>query len=192
MAENPNHQSQPSLRLPVLPQVQIKTPCPMNWDEMDGDASRRFCGHCQKHVHNFSEMDADSVTELLGSGQSVCAKIRKRTDGSIVTRQPVSSSENGLSRRGWLARLGTLAASAVAILTLGGCREPELIETTGIVAPPPAAQSPELLGGAEVMGGIGEPELGDVVVVDSQPVEPVQNDAKDILGKVGPVEPEIK
>jgi hypothetical protein len=178
--------------LPVLPQVQIRTPCPMKWDEMEGDSSKRFCGHCQKHVHDFSEMDADSVSQLLGSGQNICAKIRKRTDGSIVTKQPVLSCENGLSRRGWLARLGALAASAVVVLILGGCREPELIETTGVVAPPPDAQTPELLGDVEMTGGIGGAELGDVVVVEAQPAAPVHNDGKDILGKVGPVEPKTR
>lgn len=189
MADNPKNPNRPSNRLPVLPQVRIKTPCQMNWDEMDGDASKRFCGHCQKHVHNFSEMDSNSVSKLLGSGQSVCAKIRKRADGSIITKDHVSACEDRISRRSWFTRLGALAASIAAIVTLGGCREPELIETTGIIAPPPAAQAPELLGEADLMGGA---ELGDVVIAEPQPVAPTQNDAKHILGKVGPVEPESK
>ena len=84
MTENSKNQVNSSL--PVLGQIQIKTPCPMNWDEMDGDKSKRFCGHCQKHVHNFAEMEATEVDQLVSSDQSVCAMIRRRTDGSIVTK----------------------------------------------------------------------------------------------------------
>ena len=162
--------NQPKHSLPVLPQIKINTPCPMNWDEMDGNASRRFCGHCQKHVHNFEEMDAKSVTELLNSVSSICAKVRRQADGSIITK------ETRISRRNWFARLGGLAASIAVLLTLGGCRE-SADDVTGLVAPPTTVEAPVLLG--EVDGS----ELGDVVMVQpevimEQPEEPVETTGK--------------
>jgi hypothetical protein len=157
--------------LPVLPQIQIKTPCPMNWDDMKGDSQKRFCGHCQKHVHNFEQMAAGDVNELLVSGQNVCAKILRRTDGSIVTK------ETRITRRNWLGKLGALAASILALVTLGGCREPA-DDVTGSVAPLSTVEAPVLMG--EVDGS----ELGDVAFVQpelvaEQPGEPVK-----MLGKV--------
>jgi hypothetical protein len=159
----------------------------MNWDEMDGDASQRFCGHCQKHVHNFEEMAASDVVELLDSGESVCAKILRHTDGSIVTKETCTT------RQSWLARLGALAASIVALITLGGCQEPA-DNVTGVVAPTTTVEAPVLLG--EVDGS----EIGDVAlvqpdVVAGQPDEPVKilGNVKPMLGKIlGNVKPMLR
>ena len=146
--------------LPVLHQIKINTPCPINWDEMDGNASRRFCGYCQKNVHNFEEMDAKSVGELLNSDTSICAKIRRRSDGSIVTKATPTL------RCSWFARLGGLAASIAAMLALGGCRE-TTDDVTGLVAPPTTVEAPVLV------GEVDRSELGDVVMV--QPETIVEN-----------------
>ena len=163
----------PKNSLPVLPQIKINSPCPMDWDEMDGDASRRFCGHCQKHVHNFAEMDADSVGELLGSGISICAKIKKRADGSIVTK------ERRISRRTWFGRLGALAASVAAFVTLGGCREPVDEVMGGMEAPAPVA-------GPMLMGEVESVELGDVMIMEP-PAAALEPEIKqEIMGKVAP------
>lgn len=45
----------------------IEKPCPANWDEMQGDEKRRFCEHCQLHVHNLSAMTAKEQREVLTS-----------------------------------------------------------------------------------------------------------------------------
>ena len=175
MSDNSKHLTDSNL--PVLSQVQVKTPCPKNWDEMEGDAQKRYCGHCQKHVHNFEEMAAVEVKKLLDTGQSVCAKVVRLTDGTIVTK------EDRVTRRSWFTRLGGLAASFLALITLGGCQEPA-DEVTGIVGAPPAAKAPVLLG--EVEGS----ELGDVMMVPSEPVALQPNEPIKTMGKVA--KPETK
>ena len=105
--------------LPVLPQIQINTPCHADWDAMDGDTQKRFCGSCEKHVHNLSELDAKSASELLAKNDGkVCVRIRRNTDGSVVTK------DNDLSRRGWLSKFGATAAGLTSMLLFGGCRDP--------------------------------------------------------------------
>lgn len=38
------------------PTFEILRPCEKNWDLMQGDTRRRFCGDCQKHVTNLSDI----------------------------------------------------------------------------------------------------------------------------------------
>lgn len=39
--------------------------CPEDWKAMHGDDKRRFCDHCQLHVHNLSAMSAAERQALL-------------------------------------------------------------------------------------------------------------------------------
>ena len=32
----------------ILEQIEIRTPCPMDWDLMDGNDRVRFCDRCKK------------------------------------------------------------------------------------------------------------------------------------------------
>ncbi len=53
---------------------------------MTGDAKRRFCDHCQLHVHNLSAMSRRErdrfVTESAGRA---CIAYQLRSDGTMVT-----------------------------------------------------------------------------------------------------------
>ncbi len=142
--------------LPVLPTVRIESPCSMNWDSMDGNASERFCGGCQKHVHNLSEMKAEDVNRLLGSGDNVCVKMRQRADGSILTKEDLQifpNIDSSVSRRNWLAQLSALAAGVLAMLSIG-CRDGvDHPVKMGEMSVPPTADAPVLMGEIEVMGG---------------------------------------
>ena len=53
---------------------------------MTGDSQRRFCDHCQLHVHNLSAM-SDRQRELFVSqtGGHACIAYELRADGSMVT-----------------------------------------------------------------------------------------------------------
>lgn len=68
--------------------VEIKSPCHESWDAMHGDAARRFCDVCAKHVHNLSEMAREEATDLLKahSGEHLCVRYSTRDDGSIAFR----------------------------------------------------------------------------------------------------------
>ena len=68
------------------PPLQIETPCPKRWENMTGDATRRFCEHCQLHVHNLSEMsDRERKRFVAESGGTACIAYELRPDGTMIT-----------------------------------------------------------------------------------------------------------
>lgn len=82
--------------------LQIAKPCPKNWDEMAGDTQRRFCGHCQLHVHNLSAMPDKDREELIArSGERLCIAYELRPDGSVVTPGNENGNENGNGNAKW-------------------------------------------------------------------------------------------
>ena len=152
--EKPNSDS-----LPILSQVRVKEPCHVNWGGMAGDAKRRFCGQCQKHVHDLSEMDAESALVLLANEKNVCIRYRRNRDGTIVTKnEKVVVSADNLSRRNWLARFTATAAGLLTMLTFGGCDEPiEQGEVLmGKFLPPEAGDPPQF---AEMGEAIAPPDI---------------------------------
>lgn len=103
----------------AFPKLQIAAPCEMEWDKMAGDDRQRFCDDCKLHVWNFAELTRGEALELLQlkeQGERVCARLFKRHDGSIITKDcPV-----GLAERAWKkARNGSLmmAASLLSVVT---------------------------------------------------------------------------
>jgi hypothetical protein len=75
--------------LEVLDDLRVASPCPMDWDRMVGDEKRRFCEHCGLHVHNTTAMTQQEVLALVaeaGRGGRVCARLYKRADGTLLTR----------------------------------------------------------------------------------------------------------
>lgn len=92
----------------------ISTPCEMRWEDMTGDTRVRHCGACRLSVHNLSELTTPEVEALLQPGGSVCVRLYRRPDGTVVT---------GDCRRIWsqqreeaVTLLGT-AATVVAALS---------------------------------------------------------------------------
>ena len=51
----------------ILERIEIRTPCPMDWDLMDGNDRVRFCDRCKKN------------------GEKICGRIFRREDGTVVT-----------------------------------------------------------------------------------------------------------
>jgi hypothetical protein len=94
-------------------QVQIDSPCHESWEAMDGDEERRFCGVCQKHVHNLSAMRHDEAKELLkqSAGDHLCVRYAAETDGTLRFRDLVP--------RGQLTR--KLLRTAFAASMLAAC-----------------------------------------------------------------------
>jgi len=63
-----------------LQQVRLTEPCPVAWGDMRGDEQRRFCAHCNLHVHNLSAMPQDEAQRLI------CASARRRASRRPCTR----------------------------------------------------------------------------------------------------------
>lgn len=72
-------------------QLEITSPCHENWEAMDGGEERRFCGVCQKDVHNLSAMRHDEAQALLQerAGERLCVRYTAESDGALRFRDLV-------------------------------------------------------------------------------------------------------
>ena len=103
--------------VPLLDSLRVASPCNESWDDMIGDARTRFCGKCQKHVHNISELTREEAeTFLQAATESVCIRMYQRADGTVLTTDcPVGARKKRVKRL-FLATVGTgLAAAASAV-----------------------------------------------------------------------------
>ncbi len=89
------------------PPLRIGTPCPKKWDDMSGDAKRRFCEHCQLHVHNLSGMSPTERTHFVEESRGrACITYEIRPDGMMVTP----------SRWNWVLRPLRAVAALIAAM----------------------------------------------------------------------------
>ena len=77
------------VHLDLLDRVHIASPCPMRWEDLEGDGPVRHCGECDLDVHNLSEMTRAEAEGLLrrwnGEGR-LCGMVYRRADGTILTQ----------------------------------------------------------------------------------------------------------
>src|SRR6266446_715495 len=85
--------------------VEIKSPCPKLWQEMEGNRKTRFCDQCELHVHNLSAMSPDKVEQLIARGRNkrVCISYALRPDGKMMTQWDILRYALGRSLRRALA-----------------------------------------------------------------------------------------
>jgi len=64
----------------------IKNPCAANWDDMEGDATVRFCGSCKKNVHNLTTMSPEQLaaTLELRKLRPMCVFMARNENGAVV------------------------------------------------------------------------------------------------------------
>lgn len=90
---------------PSHPPLQIGNPCPKRWEDLKGNASRRFCEDCQLHVHNLSAMSNGERARFVAESQSqghACIAYELRSDGSMVTPPHWIWLRQPLQRVRWL------------------------------------------------------------------------------------------
>lgn len=112
---------------------------------MTGDDKRRFCEHCNLHVHNLSAMSAKERERLIAStGGRVCVTYKLYPDGTMLTPKRWSWLLRPLQRIRW-----TVAAVLATIFpflfsacdqrrTMGTPKPPDTslpIEVTGELCP---------------------------------------------------------
>jgi hypothetical protein len=97
--------------------LKIASPCSADWNVMQGDGRKRFCGDCKLHVYNLSGMTRYDAENLLRLSEGrLCVRYYQRSDGTILTQDcPV----------GWAKvkqRISVFASAAAALLIslLGG------------------------------------------------------------------------
>ena len=63
----------------------IQKPCPADWNAMQGDEKRRFCEHCQLHVHNLSAMTEREQFQMLKPDmERTCVRYEAEPDAKPV------------------------------------------------------------------------------------------------------------
>ncbi len=104
---------------------------------MSGDAKRRFCDHCQLHVHNLSAMSGREREEFVTKSEGrTCIAYELRDDGSMVTPP----------RWPWLSGIQQAAAALLAAslpMFFSACTNRQV---AGGISPP--SSSRKLLGEA--------------------------------------------
>jgi hypothetical protein len=144
-------------RLPLLDQVKVASPCPAKWDDMIGDARKRLCLGCDKHVFDISALSREEAEQFLqdNAGGEVCLRYYQRADGTIMT----SDCAVGVTRRRRkkvalaVAGAGALAFGAVTSYLRSEARVMGKMEMTGItsvpIEPPPMVAEPGTRGPTE-------------------------------------------
>jgi hypothetical protein len=70
-----------------LENLRVASPCSADWDEMYGDARKRFCADCKLNVYNLSDMTrGEAETLILRAEGRLCVRFYQRADGSVITR----------------------------------------------------------------------------------------------------------
>jgi hypothetical protein len=70
----------------ILDRVSIGSSCQTDWETMNGDQSQRYCDQCEKSVYNFSQFTRSQAEALIArTNGKLCARIERRSDGSILT-----------------------------------------------------------------------------------------------------------
>jgi hypothetical protein len=99
-----------------LDQISVASPCTVPWGAMAGDDHARFCGQCQQHVYNLSELTQEEAEALVNAREGrLCVRFYKRFDGTMMTKDcPVGL--RALTRR---VALVSAAAASVLFAILG-------------------------------------------------------------------------
>jgi len=67
--------------------LRVASPCRASWDQMSGDDRVRFCDHCNLHVYDISRLSRKEAETLITKTEGrLCARIYRRTDGTVITR----------------------------------------------------------------------------------------------------------
>lgn len=136
-----------------LDRISIASPCSADWNQMQGDDRRRFCGECRLHVHDLSRMSEGEAAALLqqaGPGR-VCVRFYRRADGRVLTRDcPV----------GLRQKLRWAVARAIALwLCVGSAVAACVRPRQEPAAPGTPPSQPAPLQGEVVMGDVAVPTV---------------------------------
>jgi hypothetical protein len=103
------------LQLTQLNQIEVASPCSVDWDEMEGDEKVRFCSQCQLHVFNLSAMDVEEAgTRVAEHADDLCVRFYRRADGTMLTRDcPEGVERKRKARRDRLQATATFTFGAL-------------------------------------------------------------------------------
>jgi hypothetical protein len=93
--------------------ISVASLCTAPWEAMTGDDRTRFCGECQRHVYNLSDLSRTEAEILIQQTEGqLCVRYFRRRDGTIQT------SDCPVGLQAVRRRLRMVASVAVAGLGL--------------------------------------------------------------------------
>ena len=92
--------------------LHVASPCPADWEQMEGDDRSRHCKLCKLNVYNIKNLTGEQIESLIATHEGrVCVRMYKRRDGTIITADcPVGL---GLKKR--MKFLGNALAACLAL-----------------------------------------------------------------------------
>ena len=94
------------------------SPCSADWDRMVGNESVRYCPECKLNVYNFSTMSDEEIEQIVsGNQQRLCARVRQRPDGTVMTRNSSAKLSIVMRRISRVAHIALTAAISVSPAT---------------------------------------------------------------------------
>lgn len=118
------------------PPLTIGKVCPMSWSSMQGDSKKRYCEHCQLHVHNLSAMSGRERARFVReSGGRACIAYRLDADGTLITPPSPWQRATRVFREPKAAAMGLLATLLPFLFS--ACSHTEQLQPTlGVPLPP--------------------------------------------------------
>jgi hypothetical protein len=100
-------------RLMMIDNIRIASPCPADWEKMQGDDRVRYCHACNLNVYNLAAFTEAEIRDLVANRKGrLCGRIYQRRDGTVLTQNcPV-----GL--RAVTRRISRIAGAVLALLTV--------------------------------------------------------------------------
>ncbi|MFG0275258.1 MAG: hypothetical protein ACF8QF_09390 [Phycisphaerales bacterium] len=169
-------------RLDVLNNLRIASPCPMQWEDMDGESERvRHCRECDLYVYNLASIRGEEILDLIeGTEGRVCGVLYRRADGTIITSDCPRGVEI-LRRSVWRAKAIAVALALFipACVAWASSRQrnatladagPFKMIALAISSPPPAPlppRRPAFRGATRLAGAVAAPRMRTVATPDS-------------------------
>ena len=172
-----------------LDNLKIASPCSADWNAMQGDERKRFCGECKLNVYNLSGMTRYDAEHLLRLSEGrLCVRYFQRGDGTVLTKDcPV----------GWAKvkqRVTFLAAAAFSlVMSLFGAvflvssfrRAPEPLMGVVALNPSPTPKRIVLMGNVAVPTATPAVVMGKIALPSPAPTPKRENIGRFVTTKRG-------
>lgn len=141
--------------------IRIATPCPATWERMAGDERVRHCSLCALNVYNFAELTRTEIVDLLQRTEGrVCARLFRRADGTLLTRDCPTGLQRIRARVSrWRSALMAALLSASGFVT--GCATTVKTLVSPQPAPVAAKEDPVVVLQKSVLEGLVVNESGE-------------------------------
>ncbi|MCB9679727.1 MAG: hypothetical protein H6737_31765 [Alphaproteobacteria bacterium] len=152
----------------------VKNPCQVDWNGMTGCEKRRFCDHCEKHVHDLSALTEEEGRALLAT-PGVCARFKTDAVGNVRFRDSMPTAAAMVLAAVFAATPAHAGGKAATEPADGGWVDWVVDLVAGVALqgePMPIEPAPEL-----PYTGPDEVLMGDVAMI-VEPAETFTNDTR--------------